>query len=220
MRSTILASRLACVVLTLLVMNCCDSHASAGQPSYYMIVFATQKSLNRPKFAHSFATFIKATDDEASPNGPVLQSHTISWLSANADVELVRLRPEAGFNFDLPSTLNRGRSIGARISMWGPYQIQEELYNRAVRQALRLDSQAIGYKVLDRRFRPDVASNCIHAVTDLDMDNGLLDTGTERGEGASQLIVDHLRRWIINPAETHSWISQRLGLDQYTIAIR
>ena len=97
--------------------------------------------------------------------------------------------------------------------MWGPYQINKDLYDRALKQEARLNSGLVLYKAVDRRFRPGTASNCIHAVADLDMDNGLLHSGQGRGDAASHQVAQHLNRWIIHPEQTHAWVASRLGLN-------
>src|SRR5262249_44545731 len=64
------------------------------------------------------------------------------------------------------------------------------------------------------KFRPE-ASNCIHAVSDIDSDGGFLHVGKIWGEAASARVVEHLRRWMIEPEKTHPWIANRLGLENY-----
>ena len=96
--------------------------------------------------------------------------------------------------------------------MWGPFKIDKELYDRAVKQESRLRSGRVLYKAIDLRFRPGVASNCIHAVSDLDTDKALLDSRLRRGDDASRLVVQHLSRWIIERGQTHAWVVGRLGL--------
>jgi hypothetical protein len=47
---------------------------------------------------------------------------------------------------------------------------------------------------------PGTASNCIHALSDIDTDTRLLETGTARGEAASYLVLEHLQRSVIGSA--------------------
>jgi hypothetical protein len=96
--------------------------------------------------------------------------------------------------------------------MWGPFEIKEELYKRAVAQVERLKKPNVAYKAVDRRYRGGDAFNCIHAVSDIDPDAGYLDTGTTYGEAASQLVVEHLRRWIVDPDKVHESIAVELGV--------
>jgi hypothetical protein len=134
-------------------------------------------------------------------------------MPQSLDIVILRRQPEPGANLDLESSLRWAESRNCRVSMWGPYQIKKELYDRAVEQEARLKSGQVLYKAIDRRFRPGMASNCIHAVADLDVDNGLLHSGQGRGDAASRQVAQHLNRWTINPEQTHTWVASRLGLN-------
>jgi hypothetical protein len=189
-----------------------DSLTAQKRELYFMIIFSQEGSGHEPWLSHTFATFVKATGTGSDRNQYRLEHHTISWLPASRDVRLLRLGPEPGKNFSREDTLRWARSLNVRISMLGPYQIQKELYERAVRQVQRLNQGKIAYKAIDGRFRPDVASNCFHAISDIDADNGLLQTGTAHGDDASSMVVMHLKRWLIRPEEVHDWVAQRLGV--------
>src|SRR5262245_28116618 len=83
---------------------------------FYMMIFSAQRAWNRPKYTHTFATFVRAKiggrgqgtgvsaggEDSAGdssltpdprPLNPYLETHTISWLAANKRVRLLRLWP-------------------------------------------------------------------------------------------------------------------------------
>jgi hypothetical protein len=179
--------------------------------SYYMIIFGQQDGARQVDSAHTFATFVKARGEGPDRAKYSIESHTISWMPRSLDVKVLK-RPEQGINLTLKDTLNHARTIKTGVSMWGPFAIKKELYDRAVRQESRLNKGAIGYKALDLRFRPNDASNCIHAVSDIDTDAGLMETGTAHGDEASFMVLQHLGRWIIDPDQTHEWVSQRLEL--------
>ncbi len=185
--------------------------ARAGE-LYFAVVFASQGELDLPRYAHTFATFIKATGEGPNADRYAVEAHTISWSPASGDVRIARFWPERGTNLDLASTLRWARSLDARVSRWGPFQVRKELYDRALVQIARLESGALGYKALDVGQRPRYASNCIHAVSDVDTDGGLLDTGPHYGEEASYLVAYHFRRWTIDPCRVHEWVYDRLGL--------
>lgn len=189
------------------------SFAQTDRKAYFMILFSQDGPGHEPWLSHTFATFIKATGNRADKDHFRLEHHTISWLPASGDVRLLRLRPETGKNFRLKETLKLARSLNTRISMWGPIQIEKKLYQRALRQVKRLNQEKIAYKAIDGRFRPDVASNCFHAISDIDTDNGFLNTGTAHGDEASAMVLMHLRRWLIHPENVHDWVTQRLGLN-------
>jgi hypothetical protein len=186
--------------------------ARAGE-FYYLIVFGSQRPSGRPKYTHTFATFVKATGEGPCADAYRLECCTISWLPATGRVSLWRLGSEAGVNFDLYGTLRLLASQKQRVSMWGPFRIDRELYDRACVQAARLQAGGMRYKAIDLGLRTWRASNCIHAVSDMDDDAWLLYAGpTRRGAGAGPAVLDHLRRWLIEPSRTHPWVADRLGL--------
>jgi len=76
-------------------------------------------------------------------------------------------------------------------------------------EALSLEAVYVASWPIDRNYRPQ-ASNCIHAVSDIDTDNGLFHLGREWGEAASRDVANHLRRWVNNPEKTYPWVSERL----------
>jgi hypothetical protein len=191
--------------------------AGESRDSYYMMIFAQEGPGHEPWLSHTFATFVKATGSGSNRSQYKIESHTISWLPASRDVRLLRLSPERGKNFSLEETLRWAKSLNLRITMWGPYQIRQELYQRAVQQVKRLDQGKIAYKALDGRFRPEVASNCFHVISDIDTDNGLLNTGTAHGDGATLMVLNHLKRWLIRPEEVHDWAARRIGLNDSNI---
>jgi hypothetical protein len=205
--------RFSMPIAILFAVASAPSRAQETNESYYMTIFSAQANSRDPRRTHSFATFVKAIGTgDAAKNSPI-EIHTISWMPQSLEIVILRRRPEPGVNLDLESSLRWAASKNLRVSMWGPYQINKELYDRAVEQETRLNSGLVLYKAIDRRFRPGTASNCIHAVADLDMDNGLLHSGQGRGDAASRQVAQHLNRWIINPEQRHTWVASRLGLN-------
>jgi hypothetical protein len=191
--------------------------AQAADESYYLIVFAAQRAPTTPRFSHTFATVVKATENGTDRSKYKIEEHTISWIAKSKEIVLARAKPEPGVNLSLRESLRLAASLEEEISMWGPFEIKKELYDRALKQIDRLDSAKVEYKALDVRFRPETAFNCIHAVSDLDTDKGLLDTGAACGEEASRMVANHLRRWMVRPETTHSWVIKRLGLEDDAI---
>jgi len=173
-----------------------------------------------PRFTHTFATFVKATGEGNNKTKYKVEEHTISWIAQTKEIVVARAKPEPGVNLSLKESLVLATSLEEKVSMWGPFEIKKELYDRALKQIDRLESNKVEYKAIDLRFRPESASNCIHAVSDIDADDGLLETGTACGDEASQAVATHLRRWMIKPEKTHAWVSKRIGLDDYSITRR
>ena len=210
--------RFSMSITALLAVAGAPSRAQEPSESYYMTIFSAQANSRDPRRTHSFATFVKAIGTGDLAKDSPIEVHTISWMPQSLDIVILRRRPEQGINLDLESSLRWAASRNSRVSMWGPYQIGKELYDRAVAQETRLNSGLVLYKAIDRRFRPGTASNCIHAVADLDIDGGLLHSGQGRGDAASRQVAQHLTRWIINPEQTHTWVASRLGLKDDSVS--
>jgi hypothetical protein len=204
--------RISIVGLVMIMMVRAPLLAREPDEAYYMAVFSAQVVSNDPGLTHSFATFVKATAAAHPPPGYQTEVVTISWMPQSLTILVLQPDPEPGTNLDLQSSLRWAQSRNCRVSMWGPYKIHKELYDRAVRQESHLKSGRVQYKTIDRHFRPGVASNCIHAVSDLDLHNGFLDSGQSSGDAASRQIVQHLDRWIIDRGPSHAWVASRLGL--------
>ena len=132
------------------------------------------------------------------------------------EVQIFRLFPECGVNLDLHMSLRWAGEDGQRISMWGPYQIEKELFDRALGKVAHLQSGPVTYKAVDALRHTDWVCNCIHAVSDI-AGAEVLVTGTAFGEAASALVVRHLQPWIVGPGETHNWVSDGVGLKNHSI---
>ena len=211
--------RLLVLILTAVSSAAAPSQGGA-EDRYYMIMFASQAEPNLPKHAHTFALFVKASQEGKDPSKHKIDSHCISWLPKSLMIEPLRLQPEPGENLSLPASLKFAKANNAQVTMWGPFFIQKKCYDMALKRLEFLNSGKIAYVVLDRRFRGGQATNCIHAVSDLDADDGLLDVGTASGDEASRAVAGHLRRWMIKPEKTHDWVGKRIGLDDHSITRR
>ena len=191
-----------------------------AEARYYAMIFAAEGNPNIPRVAHSFAVFIKVSDPKDGNAGDgTIEVHTISWLPKNLDVRLLVSSPQEGVNLDLQATLKFAASQKAVVSAWGPFQVQKELHDRALAQIKRLNTGGVEYKAVDRRFRPSVATNCFHAISDI-VDGPLLDTGTAYGISASRMVMNHLAPWFVEPRERHSELVKGLGLSEYSINYR
>jgi len=213
-------ARRTCVLAAALVLATDFAPTAQADDSYYLIVYAAQRAPTTPRFSHTFATVVKVTERGTDRSKCKVEEHTISWIAKTKEIVLARAKSEPGANLSLRESLRLAASLDEKISMWGPFEIKKELYDRALKQIDLLESDKVQYKALDVRFRPETAINCIHAVSDLDTDEGLLDTGAACGEVASRMVALHLRRWIIRPETTHAWVIKRLGLEDYAITRR
>ncbi len=205
-------------VFTTVVLTAFRAGPANEPDKCYMVIFTYQGPNRRPREAHTFASFVRARGKQPSKNAR-LETHTISWLPANLQVALLRLRPEPGKNLGLEESLDLGAAANADIAAWGPFQIRKDLYDRALAQIDRLNTGQVGYKAIDTGFRPDVATNCFHAISDIG--NGpLLNTGLAYADDATEMVIAHLSDSIVDREEQHPWLIPRLGLDKYKISYR
>ena len=205
------------LALLLLVVFCWQSNGEAHAHEYFVLMFGSQRSLVAPNDTHSFATFVKVTRmGPQSCDGAMLEAHTISWLPANLKMRVAALLPEAGHNYDLPMTFAFAQRTDQRVSMWGPYPIHPELFQRALKRKAELESGKIRYKVVDTVYGDNSACNCIHAI------GGMIDLPRLRvasvgfGDSASRYLLKDMEPWILSKTPV-TWISSGMELDRYPI---
>lgn len=207
----------------LLACVCCLGIIPALQAEerYYVVLFASQNSSNQARMSHTFAAFLKI-DREEDPRNRVhwetAQSATISWLPASGSFRLLQ-RPVAGRNYTLQESLAWAEERGLHTTVRGPFEIGKDVYDRAVKQKQRLESGAVAYKALDRRFRPGAAVNCIHAVSDI-LPGPLLMTGGARGDQATAMVANHYRPYLVDPERTHAIALRHLDLNGTRVVVR
>ncbi len=184
---------------------------------YYVLVFGSQQVPPIPDATHTFAAFVRATD---SPAGPRLECYTISWLPANLVVRTRALLPEPGRNLDLYATLNYVLANGERVSLWGPYEIDRQVFFRALDQIAHLQSGRVQYKAIDSFYPSSRVSNCIHAVSQVLDKRRVHIASPSWGETASYFVMIRLLPHVIDPCRRHDWVARALGLDRYPILYR
>src|ERR1700730_8742938 len=143
------------LVIASALLSVAYSMAAPADESYYVMVFAAQRASNVPRYSHTFATFVKAAKEGTDEEDYKVEQHTISWIAGSLEVNLARLNPEPGVNLNLRDSLRLAQTDEEKVSMWGPFEIKKELYDRALKQIDRLESGAVGYKAIDGRFRPE-----------------------------------------------------------------
>ena len=195
--------------------------AAAAADRYFLLVFGAERPSSRAKYSHSFATFVKASGQGADPQTYPLECATISWIPGTGIVKVSRLMPEPGRNLDLTESLQSALGEQMKVSMWGPFAIDAELYADAVRREATLESGMVRYKAVDTAYRRERVFNCIHAISDLETRGPRLRIGRPSwGASASYFITLSLLPWTIEPRLTHDWVATRLGLDDYPIIRR
>lgn len=182
--------------------------------AYFLIMFGAQRDAIQPKYTHTFAAFVRAACVGQ------LEVHTISWLPADLDVRVLACRPERGRNVELHETIQWALSNDERVFMWGPYQIDPELYCRAVRQCQVLDSGEVRYKAVDSFHDSARVSNCIHAVSSIIAGYRVRVLSPMWGERASWYVLRRMKPWIVDPRQVYLGVATDIGLDEYPIVRR
>jgi hypothetical protein len=184
------------------------------QARYFFILYGGQASPFRPRTAHTWATFVKVTPTVAGAVS--VEAHTISWLPADGDVEVFRIRSVPGRNFSLDETFALSHAENVRMSCWGPYEIDALRYDRAVRQVARLESGQVRYRVFDSFGRNHRICHCVHGVTYADpvlqdLRQPVLQVG-ERGTGRLAKKYDRAGAFL-NTSPGFDWLLPMLGID-------
>jgi hypothetical protein len=205
------STRCLSIVLLLLLAG-----AVRADDRYYLLVFGAQRMPPEPNYSHSFALFIHAGDNGAA----ALEGHYISWLPRTLKLNAAALHPEPGGNLPIFPTLHWALANSMRVSLWGPYEIKRELYDKAVAQQALLESGKIKYKLIDACQFPDEVLNCIHAISGVAGGLRFRTTIFSWGETASYQLTRHFQPWIIKKDVTHDWLIPVLGLYQFPIVYR
>jgi len=189
-----------------------DPAPVAEAPRYFFILFAGQSVPFKARTAHTWATGVKTV------GGAVVETITVSWLPADANVQPLRRRPVEGKNWSLEDTLAIMASHNSHISVWGPYEVEASRWDKAQEHRNYLESGAVRYRAVDSFNLNREIVNCVHAVT---YAHPVLQTRIQPvirvGEpGTSRLAALYLRAgsWPGYP-ETHDWILTAIGVDQY-----
>src|SRR3954469_18571217 len=191
-------------VLPLLLMLL--GNTARAEELYFVAVFGAQKAPHRPKYTHSFAAFVKVTGEGDNIHSHAIEAFTISWLPKSLDIELGRPLPEPGVNLDLHTTLRFVLESDEKISLWGPFQIKKELFDKALAKIAELQGGTVTYKAVDSGFPSKKVSNCIHALLDLTRDCSRVRVASPLpGNPASYVITKRFEPWFIDGDKVHSW---------------
>src|SRR5437764_6386841 len=84
--------------------------AAVRADCYYVVVFGAEPKPQRPKYSHSWATFVRipgcAPCGPPAPDAGPVEWFTISWLPCKVELTVNTLVAEPGRNFDLPTSLD------------------------------------------------------------------------------------------------------------------
>jgi hypothetical protein len=196
--------------------------AAPAEPEsrYYFVLFGGQSIPFRPRTAHTWATYVKATP--AAGGAVLLEPVTISWLPAEGPVQPLRLRSVPGKNHALDETFAVMAGNGARVSVWGPFETDATRYALAARQAAALESGAVRFRSFDSLGRDRSVVHCVHALTFADPNLRSLRQPVLRvGEpGTSRLAGRYAATGAFAGPQTHDWLLSALGLDAVPLVRR
>ncbi len=187
---------------------------------YYMLLFGSQPEPVAIKHTHTFASFIKATGEGNDPSKWKLELQDISWMPQSMRIRVLAITPEPGVNLSVAASIRWAESVGSKTSMWGPFEVKKELYDMAVVRAKELNEKKLSYLCNDRRLRGAGATNCIHAVSDLDTTQPPLPTGMQCGHEASETVYNHLKRFVLPEQDSNIWLCERLKLSPQNVQFR
>ena len=183
---------------------------------YYFTLFAGQSSPYRPRTAHTWAVYAKATP--TTGGSLAIESLTISWLPATGPVQPLNHRPVPGRNYSLDETFAVMRSHNAKVSHWGPYEIDMGRYQLAQQQVRHLESGVAQYRAVDSfNLNPEIL-NCVHAVTHAaPAVRNRIQPVIRFGEpGTSRLAKLYVRGGAFaGYPETHDWVLAAIGGNRY-----
>jgi hypothetical protein len=195
--------------------------SAQAQDRYYTLIFGSQSCPKQLRYTHTWATFVRVVGDPSDPNGCQVYQHTISWLPATLDVRVWSPFPETGVNLDLYQTLIAVYAKRESVTMWGPFVIRPEIYERSLRVWGILGSGAARYRAISTP-RDLLISDCIHAVAAVDPVFGRGHYPLIRiGKPASRYLARQvMTRSVFDQAlYDNSWLIPRLGLDRYPIEV-
>jgi hypothetical protein len=184
-----------------------------GSPRYYMILFGGQSERFRPRTAHTWATYVKAV-----PGAP-LEEFTISWLPASMDVRPSRLRAEPGINVPLHRTLELMTDGNHRVSMWGPFEVRQDFYEKSCQWKAFLDREG-KYRVLTMFDLSRDIHHCVDAVVHADPAlRRKCEPVVWYGEAITQRVANALAATgiVSQPHVAHDWLIPALDLGKYQL---
>jgi hypothetical protein len=197
------------------------SRATRGAEFHYVLIFGSQSKPKLLQYTHTWATFVRAVGEGPDASNYALEQHTISWLPESLDVRTWTIVPEPGVNLDLYQTLDAVYHDREHVTMWGPFQILPQVYERSLGVKQILESGRAQYRAISTP-RNLLVSDCIHAVAAVDPVFGRGHYPLVRvGKPASRYISrQFMIRSVFDQYETDaSWLIPRLGLDRYTIDV-
>src|SRR5262245_16263259 len=209
----------ACAIVLIALGSVGPTRGGAAE-FYYVTVFGAQRDAITPCLTHCFATFSCAFGVGPCAESYRLESFTVSWMPRSLELKPWQLLPETGVNLDLYQTLKWTAYHGMRVSAWGPFQIDKELYDRACRQLAMLQSGEVEYKMIDTGFCSCRVANCSHAVGNIAGGPRRYVITPSYGETAGYYLAQRFSPWFVNACQVHDWVYAGMGLSAAPIVRR
>jgi hypothetical protein len=206
-------------ILVALAFLAIPGEAVAGD-LYFMTVYGAQRPvINRPRYTHTWATFIRLSGEGNDFRRYRAQSFTISWMPRSLEVRPWDLEPEPGINLNMRDTIAWCDKNRMDIAQLGPYQVDVDLWNLAFHRFDRLERGELMYRasdVINRPGRQPEVSNCVYAVLDLDgRDPAFRPVTLGFGQIGSGFVARRLSPHIIEPRRNYPWVSEMIGVRNY-----
>ncbi|MBA4189616.1 MAG: hypothetical protein C0467_16650 [Planctomycetaceae bacterium] len=193
----------------------CVTTTQARADDYYLTLFTAEATPYRPEKTHTFLAITRIPQSAG-----VVETREMSWLPATLKVRGIALLPETGVNLSVADTFAVCARDNMRVSVWGPYQIKAELFNRLSNQITRLETGKIKYKGTDNLYPSPIAMNCYHAIWNISDPMKKFVGPFTSGDATGGKTVHLFREWIISPEQTHDDIFKLIGVDPQTVTRR
>ena len=115
---------------------------------YFAMIFGSESQPKRLRYTHTWATLVRAVGEGPDLNSYALELNTISWLPTTLEVRVLRPWPEPGINLDLYQTLKVVGDNRESVTMWGPFMVEPEIYQRSLMVRQVLESGAARYRAI------------------------------------------------------------------------
>jgi hypothetical protein len=218
MRNAIVRLRWAFLALLLALLG---SSAARAHEFYYVLIFGSQDHPKHLRNTHTWATFVRAVGEGPDASAYTLTYHTISWYPASRVVKVWRPFPEQGVNLSLEESLAEVTNNGESVTLWGPFRIEPQLYERSLMVYDLAESGRPQYRAISSRTDLLIA-DCIHAVAAVDPKFGrghypLLRIGKPASRYLARQVM--MRSVYDQWQNDNDWLVPRLGLDRWRIEV-
>ena len=132
--------------------------AGGRADTYYVVVFYAESRPQRPKYSHSWATFVHVcgcdTCGPPAPGRPASSGSRSAGCRPRSNSRRTACGPSRDAIFDLPTTFNFVLSDCENVTAFGPYQTDCWLYNKAKEHVHDLECGDTRYKTIDVGYQP------------------------------------------------------------------